>query len=135
MDSTIITKNFISAVASFLTPDKWTVFDINFTGESVPCSSETVRVYIKLDDNGGYLYGTNGYCGEPQKVISESEFGKLLNTYYTNNDISEKWDFTFNVITELHEYGINVLPSYLNKDKYIKECRFRDRMFEEYGCD
>ena len=135
MDSTNIVKNFISVVKDRLTSDKWTVFDINFTGAAVPCSSETIRVHVKLDGNGGYLYGTNGCCSTPDKVVSEVEFSDLLKKYYIDNNIFEGWDFTFTVVSELHYYGISVLPTYLDKDAYISECKFRDRMFEEYGCD
>ena len=138
MDSINIAKNFITAVKDLLTTDKWSVFDINFTGEGVPTASEMVRVHVKLDGNGGYLYGTNGCCAEPKNLVSELEFGDLLKNYYIDNNIFgdyNDWDFTFTVVSELHYYAIEVLPSYLDKDAYIRECKFRDRMFEEYGCD
>lgn len=135
MDSINIAKNFIAAVKDLLTSDKWSVFDINFSGEAVPCSSETVRVHVKLDGNGGYLYGTNGCCSTPDKVVSETEFGDLLKKYYIENNIFGDWDFEFIVVSELHYYAIEVLPTYLNKDAYVRECKFRDKMFEEYGCD
>ena len=138
MDSINIAKNFIAAVKDLLTTDKWSVFDINFTGEGVPCASETVRVHVKLDGNGGYLYGTNGCCGEPKNLVSELKFGDLLKNYYIDNNIFgdyNDWDFKFTVVSELNYYAIEVLPSYLNKDEYVRECKFRDRMFAEYGCD
>ena len=130
-----IVKNFISAVKNLLTADKWSVFDINFTGAGVPHSGESVRVHVKLDGNGGYLFGTNGCCDTPDKVVSETEFGELLKKYYIDNNIFGDWDFEFTVVSELHYYGIEVLPSYLDKDAYVRECRFRDKMFAEYGCD
>ena len=133
--NTVIAKNFISAVKDLLTTDKWSVFDINFTGAGVPTSSESIRVHVKLDEKGGYIYGTEGCCGEPRNIVSEVEFGDLLKKYYIDNSPLLDWDFTFDVVSELHYYGIEVLPTYLDKDAYIKECKFRDRMFAEYGCD
>ena len=135
MNSNNITKNFIAAVKDRLTSDKWSVFDVNFTGKGVPRSSEEVRVHIKLDGNGGYLYGVNGYYDEPQNLISEQEFGDLLKRYYVDNNTLgnfNDWDFTFSVVSELHYYGIEVLPSYLDKDAYIRTCKNRDRFFAEY---
>ena len=134
-DTTIITKNLISAVAERLTNDKWTVFDINFKGNAVPFESQKKRIHIKRDGDAGYLYGIKGYCGEPEELVSEQELGDILYDYYMKNGMSKEWDFKFVVVSELHYYGIDVLPTYLDKDEYVRECRFRDKMMAEYGCD
>lgn len=135
MDVSIITKNLISAVAERLTNDKWTVFDINFKGNSVAFASEKIRIHIKRDGDAGYLYGIKGYCGEPKELVSDTELGNILNDYYINSGVSKEWDFNFVVVSELHYYGIDVLPTYLDKDEYVRECRFCDKMMAEYGCD